>query len=136
MPTPTRCRIVQYRLRHSDAEAINRRRADARAHMTEHRENANGVQVHVGNSVRKGDIFPLVIVHVWDNEYADGTRLLIDGTPTPPEGADYAEEDFFTPESHYGINGQLILDGNDTLWITSAPEGDFPGCWSWPEHVQ
>jgi hypothetical protein len=30
------------------------------------------------------------------------------------------------------VNGQAMLDGNDTLWITSAKEGTEPGTWSWP----
>jgi hypothetical protein len=32
----------------------------------------------------------------------------------------------------YGINGQVFLDGPDTLWITSAKEGTEPGQWRWP----
>lgn len=27
------------------------------------------------------------------------------------------------------INGQCILDGNDSLWVTSAQEGTQPGEW-------
>lgn len=34
-----------------------------------------------------------------------------------------------------GVNGQVFLDGNDTLWVTSRPEGTEPGMWSWPELV-
>ena len=30
------------------------------------------------------------------------------------------------------VNGKAFLDGTDTLWVTSAPEGDEPGQWSWP----
>ncbi len=30
------------------------------------------------------------------------------------------------------VNGQALLDGNDTLWVTSANEGDQPGQWNWP----
>lgn len=30
------------------------------------------------------------------------------------------------------VNGQALLDGNDTLWVTSATEGDQPGQWQWP----
>jgi len=29
------------------------------------------------------------------------------------------------------INGQCLLDGNDSLWVKSATEGDEPGQWSW-----
>lgn len=30
------------------------------------------------------------------------------------------------------VNGQLMLDGNDSLWVTSAGEGNGPGTWKWP----
>lgn len=30
------------------------------------------------------------------------------------------------------VNGQALLDGNDSLWVTSVHEGDGPGKWSWP----
>lgn len=30
------------------------------------------------------------------------------------------------------VNGQVLLDGNDSHWVTSAIEGFEPGTWSWP----
>ena len=43
---------------------------------------------------------------------------------------------------HNSVNGQLILDGNDSLWIMSAspedqtlPTGGQYGKWRWPERV-
>ena len=60
-----------------------------------------------GNSASAGDVVPLVVVRVWPNEFGDQP----------------------------GINGQAILDGNDTLWITSAKEGTEPGTWQWPPRV-
>lgn len=30
------------------------------------------------------------------------------------------------------VNGQVLLDGSDSLWVTSALAGDGPGTWSWP----
>lgn len=33
------------------------------------------------------------------------------------------------------VNGQLFLDGNDHLWVTSASEGAGPGFWFWPPRV-
>jgi hypothetical protein len=33
------------------------------------------------------------------------------------------------------INGQVLLDGNDTYWATSRHGGTEPGTWAWPEQV-
>ena len=33
------------------------------------------------------------------------------------------------------VNGQALLDGNDSLWVLSAKEGDGPGTWAWPPRV-
>ena len=66
---------------------------------------------HGGNPHDVGQVVPLVVVVVWPNEH----------------GPNYD-----------GINGQAFLDGNDTLWITSAkedPAGIMPGTWSWPQRV-
>ena len=66
-----------------------------------------GAQAHIGNSAAAGETVPLLIVRVWPNENGSG----------------------------WGINGQAFLDGNDSLWITSAKEGAEPGCWSWLARV-
>jgi hypothetical protein len=29
-------------------------------------------------------------------------------------------------------NLQVLLDGPDTYWATSRPEGEGEGCWAWP----
>lgn len=29
------------------------------------------------------------------------------------------------------VNGQVFLDGNDTLWVTSAQQGNEPGNWNY-----
>ena len=102
--TPTIGRIVHYRLSAADAEAINRRREHTQAHLDEHRANSNGVQVHIGNHVEEGDVFPMVITRVWQ----------------PGES-----------EGH--VNGQVMLDGNDLLWVTSVKVGSGPRTFSWPE---
>lgn len=49
----------------------------------------------------KGNIVPLIVVRVWQNEYG-----------TQP-----------------GVNGQVILDGEFTLWVTSVREyvGEYWG---------
>ena len=48
-----------------------------------------GGQCHIGNSVAAGDVYPMVITRVWS---------------TMPGGA---------------VNGQVLLDGNDTFWSCS-----------------
>ena len=99
---PTIGRIVHYRLGAQDAEAINRRRSHARAHLNEHRDNSNGVQIHVGNDVKEGDAFPMIITRVWGD------------TPTS------------------AVNGQVFLDGSDLFWGTSVCVGEGPRTFSWP----
>lgn len=102
---PTIGRIVHYRLSDEDAAAINKRRSDAAAHLAEHREASSGVAVHVGNSVSAGDTYPLVITRTWGDT----------------EGC--------------AVNGQVLLDGSDTLWVTSVSEGDSNRQWSVPPRV-
>lgn len=105
MATPTLGRIVLYTLSDLDAEAINRRRDDAIQHLAEHRDRADGSVIHVGNMASEGDIYPLVVTRVWGS----------------------------TPES--AINGQVLLDGNDTFWATSITHGTGPRTWTWPPRV-
>ena len=33
------------------------------------------------------------------------------------------------------VQGQVFLDGNDTLWVTSVPEGTGERTFAWPEHA-
>ena len=98
-------RIVHYRLTQQDADAINRRRVSGAGHTTDW---PMGAQAHSGNSANPGETVPMIICVIWPNEHG----------PT-----------------FDGINGQCILDGNDSLWITSAKEGTDKGQWSWPERV-
>ena len=102
MQVPTIGRIVHYTLHEQEADAINRRREHARTHIDDHRVNANGVQLHVGNRVDAGDVFPMVITRVWGD------------TPTS------------------AVNGQVLLDGNDLYWVTSVSVGTGPHTFSWP----
>lgn len=48
-----------------------------------------------GNPVREGDEYPLIVTRAWDER------------SYPPSGA---------------VNGQVLLDGNDSLWVTSVKE--------------
>ncbi len=73
-----------------------------RAAMKHAQEPGRGEQRHVGNPVEEGDTFPMVIVRVWG----------LDATA--------------------GVNGQVLLDGCDVLWVTSVGVGDGPGTFSWP----
>lgn len=106
--TPTVGRVLHYRLHANDVQRIlyDRNRADS---------------LHRGNHPREGDLVPLHVVKVWPDEYAHFTGLNVDsqGRSWPVEGP-------------AGINGQAILDGNDSIWVTSAGEGDGPGQWRWP----
>jgi hypothetical protein len=102
---PSIGRIVHYTLDEADASQINRRRADALA--TDHKAIRSGAQVHAGNGVSAGDVFPLVITKLWTNN----------------------------PDHHSVINGQVLLDGNDTLWVASVKQGDGEREWRQPVHV-
>lgn len=98
---PTMGRIVHYRLSRDDAFKINRRRTTGNdiADRIQADKWPLGAQAHIGNEVKEGDIFPALVVRVWDHEL---------------------------------INAQAFLDGNDALWVLSAPKGNNPGCWNWP----
>lgn len=120
--------IVTYRLTADDAKTANKHRVDSADHYKEHAAAANGVQVHIGNQHVAGDVVPLLIVRIWPEEYPEGSPVCMDYLPgvTP----------FWEiPLSTTGVNGQAFLDGNDTLWITSAPEGDFNGAWMHPSVI-
>ena len=99
---PSVGQIVHYKLTAQDAEQVNRRRKDADSNRQNHSDAALGYVAHVGNFASEGDVYPMLIVRVW-------------GT---------------TPES--SVNGQVFLDGNDTLWVTSAGQGDDVRQWHEP----
>jgi len=111
-PTPTIGRIVHYKLSAQDAEAINRRREDAVRTLNPAPgigRSADGDQVHVGNRVSEGDVFPMMITRVW--------------------GLDL---DAQAPTAERLVNGQVFLDGNDVYWATSVHEGDGVRHYRWP----
>ena len=93
---PTIGRIVNYVLTEGDAMAINQRRTDAQDSLEMHRRYKTGAVVHVGNKAREGDVYPMMITRVWGG----------------------------TPGSQ--VNGQVFLDGNDVIWVTSVGVGE-PG---------
>lgn len=102
-PLITIGRTVLYRLSEHDAAKINDRRGANASDPAW----PKGAIAHFGNYVKAGDVFPLVVTKVWNDQ----------GT----------------------INGQVMLDGNDTLWVTSVtprPSPGIAGChWDWPTRV-
>lgn len=64
-----------------------------------------GTQKHVGNPEFGGMERPAIVTAIWNNEYGDGVP---------------------------GVNLQVFLDGNDTLWVTSKRQGPAAGQWRWP----
>jgi len=103
---PTIGRIVHYTLAAADAEKINKRQLDGGnlvpGESTTLARHDLGAVIHSGNSVNEGDAFPMMITRVWGD----------------------------TPSS--AVNGQVMLDGNDTAWVTSVSEGTGPGHFVWP----
>lgn len=63
------------------------------------------VTARQGNPAEEGQVYPAMIVRTW--------------------GA--------TPGS--AVNLQVFLDGNDSLWVTSATEGNGPRQFAWPARV-
>lgn len=58
-----------------------------------------------GNGVRAGEVYPMLITRVWDS-----------GKPNPDAA----------------VNGQVLLDGSDSLWVTSVKVGEGPRTYAWP----
>jgi hypothetical protein len=107
---PTIGRIVHYRLSADDATQINRRRTTG-ASIAERLKYGDdpqlkawpaGAQAHIGNEAKEGDAYPMLIVRCWGDTATSA------------------------------VNGQVMLDGNDTFWATSRMVGDAPGTFSWP----
>lgn len=98
---PSLGRTVGYVLSEHDAQQINKRRQDAAASRIA-AENSGAI-VHFGSSVTPGDQCPMIITRVW------------------------ADEDIVTEAT--AVNGQVLLDGNDTLWVTSVKQGDGECHW-------
>jgi len=57
-----------------------------------------------GNAVSAGQVFPMLIVYVWASEPTETTC----------------------------VQGQVFLDGPDTLWVTSRQQGEDAGNWYAP----
>lgn len=59
----------------------------------------------VGNPLCAGEVVPMIAVRIFEDEFGAGIP---------------------------GVNGKLMLDGEDSFWATSRREGSEPGTWSWP----
>lgn len=107
---PSIGRIVLFKVTEEQADQINRRRTSGSSiyDRIQSKEWPVGAQAHIGNYVYSDQVFPMLIIRVWPDEF----------------GPNFA-----------GVNGQVFLDGNDSLWVTSAGEGTAAGQWSWPERV-
>lgn len=107
-PVPTIGRVVHYKLSEQDAAAINARRKGAQnlngAGVTLASQDL-GAQIHSGNAVEAGDVYPMIITRAWGDQ------------PTS------------------AVNGQVLLDGNDTLWVTSVSLGLGERHFHWPPRV-
>ncbi|MCU1518486.1 MAG: hypothetical protein JWQ75_3207 [Pseudarthrobacter sp.] len=64
-------------------------------------------------------------------------KRLKDGTSgnTPAAGELYPATIVRVWGGHAGVNLQVHLDGPDTHWATSRPEGEAEGQWIWPPRV-
>lgn len=99
---PSIGRIVHYTLSEQDAIEINRRRADAKS---KYLGRSDGAQLHLGNRVEPGEVYPMMITRVWGDQ---------------PGSA---------------VNGQVHLDGTDLHWVTSVSVGEGPRHFAWPGRV-
>ena len=97
---PSVGRIVHYKLSTVDAGDINRLRDDA---LSARSDSAHlGFVVRVGNAVKPGDTYPMMIVKTWGD------------TEQSP------------------VNGQVHLDGDDLYWVQRVTQGKGDGQWQEP----
>lgn len=80
MSQPTIGRIVQYRVSADDAATINRRRKD---YATSAKSISTGFVGHIGNDVAEGQVFPSMVVRVWDEpDPSINVQVFLDGNDT------------------------------------------------------
>lgn len=100
---PTIGRIVLYTLTQSDADTVNRRRTTGSSVLR--RMEDNPPSWPAGAQAHIGTVV----------EAGDTLPLIIT-----------AVRDSF-------VNGKVLLDGTDELWVQAVPEGVGGGAWAWPE---
>ena len=75
---PSIGRIVHYTLSQADADQINQRRKDF--HESRSADQRTGFVGHVGNWAAEGDVFPAMIVRVWDEaQITVNAQVFMDG---------------------------------------------------------
>jgi hypothetical protein len=75
---PSLGRLVHYRLSEQEAEAVNRRRKDF--HDSRSADERTGFVGHVGNWAAEGDMFPAMVVRVWDESTVTvNLQVFLDG---------------------------------------------------------
>lgn len=109
MSAPTVGRVVLYTLTEAEAEAINKRREDFKAFSRSHVQ-----PIQPGDSGASGHQ-----AH-FGNSASAGQQY--PALVVRAFGGDAA-------------NLQVLLDGSDTYWATSATPGDGAGHWVWPPRV-
>jgi hypothetical protein len=92
--------IVHYRLTEDQEREVNRRRSDATINLPKVREAKPGFQLHVGCQASADCFYPMIVVAYLQRE---GALLL---------------------------SGQVLLPGNDQLWVEDVLMGKLPGEWS------
>jgi hypothetical protein len=99
-------RLVYYVFSHQTADEVNRRRTTGVSIAERIKETTwpEGVQAHIGNPVAAGDIYPAMVVRVFDEAALSRS-----------------------------INLKVMLDGSDDYWATSVPydEAKRPATWHW-----
>lgn len=107
MTNPTIGRSLHYRLSEKDAVSINGRRRDRSLYEANPYNDERVSKKPTGFQDHVGNT-----VQAGDVVALTVTRVAEDGS---------------------WVNGQAILDGNDTHWVCSATEGTKPGEWAWPQ---
>lgn len=78
---PSIGRIVHYTLSQADADQINQRRKDF--HESNSADQHTGFVGHVGNWAAEGDVFPALIVRVWNEaQVTINAQVFLDGNDT------------------------------------------------------
>lgn len=115
--TPRLGQIVLYTLTDNDADVLMRRRRDA------------GLTVRSGNDLRGGDTYPAMIVRDWapNPEHAKINRKVADVLKRTLEPGVL---------DTISVNLQVLLDGNDSGWVTSRSKFDPKTHGRWVQHVR